>query len=97
VVEQQVLRIAGVGQLAIVDRQILETEIGRLDEDLGVVTRGAQHTLDAQHLVADGVSVTERGEYLMDRWHGYRSPLGRRRPRGRRLPCRLSPPDAGGV
>ncbi len=71
--------MARVGQLAIVDRQIFEAEIRRLDEDLGLVTRGAQHPLDAKHLVADGVAVAERGKDLVYRWHGYRSPPGRRR------------------
>ncbi len=52
--------------LAVVDGQMLEPRIGGLDEDLRLVAGGAQHALDAEHLVADGVAVAERREDLVD-------------------------------
>ena len=59
--------MAGVGQIAVVDGQVLEPRIGGLDEDLRLVSGGAQHALDAQHLVTDGVAVAEGREHLMHR------------------------------
>ena len=56
-----------VRQLAVIDREIFEARVGGLDEDLRLVAGGAQHALDAEHLVADGVAVAERGEDLMNR------------------------------
>ena len=61
--------MADVDQLAIVARQRLEPVIGGLDEDLRLVAGGAQHALDAEHLVADGVAVAERREHLVDPDH----------------------------
>src|SRR5580765_2011985 len=79
-VEQQVVRTARVDQIAVVVGQILEPRVRRLHEDLRVVAGRAQHALDAQHLVADGVAVTERGEHLVDRTdaHGLTAPAGTR-------------------
>ena len=75
-----------VDQLAIVARQILEARVGGLDEDVRSVAGGAQHLLDAEHLVADRVAVAERREHLV---HGRRGA-----PRMRRAaaePARRSP------
>ena len=58
--------MAGVGQVAIVQRQVLEPRIGGLDEDLRLVSGRAQHALDAQHLVTDGIAVAKGREHLMD-------------------------------
>ena len=52
--------------LAVVDGQVLEPRIGGLDEDLRLVAGAAEHALDAEHLVADGVAVAERREHLVD-------------------------------
>ena len=65
-VEQEVPGIAEVHQLTVVARQRLEARIGRLDEDLRFVAGRAQHTLDAEHLVADRVAVPERREHLVN-------------------------------
>ena len=64
--QQQVVGVARVHQLAVVAREILEPRVRRLDEDLRLVAGRAQHALDAEHLVADGVAVPERGEHLVD-------------------------------
>ena len=61
------LRGRGVDEVAIVPRAILEAPVGRLDEDIRGVAGRAQHALDAQHFVADGVAVAQRGEDLMNR------------------------------
>ena len=66
-VQQQVVGMAGVDELAVVARQRLEPRIGGLDEDVRLVAGRAQHALDAEHFVADGVAVAERREHLMDR------------------------------
>ena len=68
-VQQQVVAMAEVHQLAIVARLGFEPVIRRLDEDLRLVTRAAQHPLDAEHLVADGVAVAQRGEHLVNPDH----------------------------
>ena len=65
-VDQDVVGMAGVGQIAIVLRQMLEPRIGGLDEDLRLVAGAAQHALDAQHFVADRIAVAEGREHLMD-------------------------------
>ena len=88
-VQQQVVGMAGVDQLAVVARQRLEPVVGGLDEDLRFVAGAAQHALDAEHLVADRVAVAERREHLVDR--------GSRRA-SRRRPARQPgerPPAAG--
>jgi hypothetical protein len=64
--DEDVVRIAGVGQLAVVDGQILEARIGRLHEHIGLVTGRAKYPLNPEHLVADGVAVAERRQYLVD-------------------------------
>ena len=64
--QQQVLAIADVDELAIVARQRLEPMIRGLDEDLRLVSGRAKHALDAEHLVADRVAVAQRREHLVD-------------------------------
>ena len=61
--------MAGVDELAVVARQRLEPVVGGLDEDLRLVAGGAQHALDAEHLVADRVAVAERRQHLVDPDH----------------------------
>ena len=68
-VQQQVVRMADVDELAVVARHRFEPAIGRLDEDLRLVSGRTQHALDAEHLVADRVAVPERREDLMDPDH----------------------------
>ena len=58
--------MARIGQVAIVPRQVLEPRIRGLDEDLRLVAGIAQHALDAQHFVTDGVAVAKGREHLMD-------------------------------
>ena len=69
VVQQQVVAAAEVDQLAVVARLRLEPVIRRLDENLRLVAGGAEHALDAEHLVADGVAIAQRGEHLVDPDH----------------------------
>jgi hypothetical protein len=73
--QQQVVAMAEVDELAIVARQRLEPVVGGLDEDFRFVPRGAQHALDAEHFVADGVAVAECRQHLVDR-HQPRLPAG---------------------
>ena len=46
--------------------EILEPLVRGLDEDVRLVAGAAQHALDAEHLVADRIAVSERGQHLMD-------------------------------
>ena len=98
--------MAGVDQLPIVARQRLESAIGSLDEDVRLVAGGAQHALDAEHLVADRIAVPERRQHLMNRRASrarrhapLRGLLPRARPRcgpPRRPPCPLDPAPCDG-
>ena len=65
-VNQDVVGMARIRQVAIIQRQILEPRVSGLDEDLRLVAGTAQHALDAQHFVTDRIAVAERGEHLMD-------------------------------
>ena len=79
----------------VVDCEVLEPRIGGLDEDVGLVPGAAQHALDAQHFVADGVAVAKRGEHLVDARTGAheRLPAGTAAPDG--MPANTS--LAGGM
>ena len=55
-----------VAQLVVAKRQVLNLRIGGLGKNLGFVSGVAQHALNAQHLVADGVAIAKGREYLMD-------------------------------
>ena len=68
-VQQQVVRMAVVHQFAKIARQRLKARIGRFDEDLGLVAGRAQHPLNAEHLVADRVTVPQRRQHLVDANH----------------------------
>src|SRR6185436_10909856 len=68
-VQQQVVGTARVDELTIIARQRLEAVVGRLDENLGLVSGAAEHPLNPQHLVADRVAIAERGQYLVDADH----------------------------
>ena len=73
-----------VDEVAIVARQIFEARVRGLDEDVRSIPGLAQHLLDAEDLVADGVTVAERRQHLMDG--------GRVRARGSSVPhVALSP------
>ena len=61
--------MAEVDELAVVAGLRLEPVIRGFDENFRLVTGGAQHALDAEHFVADGVAVAERGQDLMDLDH----------------------------
>ena len=50
----------------IVSCERLEALVGGLDENLRLVAGTPQHPLDAQHFVADGVTVTQRRQHLMN-------------------------------
>ena len=67
VVDQDVVGLRGVDQIPVVVGERLQPRIGGLDEDLGCVTRRAQHRADTKHLVAYGIAIAERGQYLMHR------------------------------
>src|SRR5215213_1769683 len=58
--------MARVHQLPVIAREVFEARIRRFNEDVRLVTRRAQHVLDAEHLLPDGVTVPERGEHLVD-------------------------------
>ena len=64
--DQDVVGMAGVGQVAVVHGQVFETRVGGLNENLRLVAGVAQHALDAQHLVTDRIAVAERRQHLMD-------------------------------
>ena len=94
-VDQQVVGMAGVRQIAIVGGQMLEPAIRRLHENLRGVAGGPEHALDPQHLVADRVAVAERREHLVHlRRHRGSGPLLARGPRGAR-PRRIRPRPPG--
>jgi hypothetical protein len=65
-VNQDVVGVARIFQIGIVPRQILDTRFRRLDEDLRFVAGAAQHALDTQHFVTDGVAVAKGREHLMN-------------------------------
>src|SRR6187455_1323908 len=65
--EQQIPRTAGVEEIAIVVGQVLEPRIGGLDEDFRIVARRTEDALDAQHLVADGITIAEGRQDLVHR------------------------------
>jgi hypothetical protein len=69
VVDQQVVGVASIDEVAIVDRGRFEPRIGGLDEDLGLVAGAAKRSLDREDLVPDRVTVPERGEQLVDGSH----------------------------
>ena len=68
-VKQQIVAAAAIDELAKIARLRLEPVIGGLDEDLGFIPGVAQHALDAQHLVADGVAIPQRRQHLVDADH----------------------------
>ena len=63
---EEIVGVDLVHHVAVVDGEILEARVGGLDDDLGSKPGTAKHALNAEHLVADGVTVAERGEDLMD-------------------------------
>ena len=65
-VQQQIVAVAEVDQLAVIAGLRLEPVVSGLDEDLRFVAGAAQHPLDAEHLVADRVAVAQRGQHLVD-------------------------------
>ena len=89
-------RVAEVDQLAIVARQRLEPVVGRLDENLRLVAGRAQHPLNPEHFVADGVAVTERREDLVDPDHAAFPPRLQSAASPRTSCGRPADPDAGG-
>ena len=69
--------MARIPQIGIVKRQVLDTRLRRLDEDLRIVAGASQHALDSQHLVTDRIPVAESGEDLVYRDRHSRSGLTR--------------------
>src|SRR5437588_6058133 len=67
--KDQILRIAEVNQLPIVQRHRFEPRIGRFDEDFGLVACRSQDLLDAEHLVSDRIAVAEGREHLVNADH----------------------------
>src|SRR3954470_5607176 len=64
--DEDVFRTDRADHVAVIGREVLEPGIRRFDEDLGRTAGGAQRPLDPHDLVADGISVPERGEDLVD-------------------------------
>src|SRR3954464_10293167 len=75
--EQQVVRMGGVHQLAIMARQRFQPWVRGLDEDIGLVSCGAKHPLDTEDLMANRITIAERGQHLM---HGRPENVHRRAP-----------------
>ena len=71
--------MAGIGQFAIVAGGRLQPVVGRLDEDLRLVSLGAEDALNPEDFVSDGIAVSERGEDLVDLNHRDWPPLRRGR------------------
>ena len=69
VVQQQIVGVAVVDEVPVVDRHRLEPWVGGLDEDLRFITGRAKDPLNAEYLVADGIAVAQRGKHLMDSSH----------------------------
>ncbi len=63
---QDVRRVALLDQVAIVTGLILQARIGGLNEDVRFEAGRAQHALNAEHFVADGVAIPERGQHLVN-------------------------------
>src|SRR4029453_16235964 len=76
--EKQVFGVARVQEITIVVGQVLEPRLGRLHEDLRIVAGGAQHALNPENLVSDGVAVAERRQDLVDGPEAHRrtAPVG---------------------
>jgi hypothetical protein len=70
--EKQVVRLAGIHELPVIAREMLEAVIRGLNEDVGFVPRGSQYALNAKSLVTDRVTTPEGGENLVNggRLHG---------------------------
>src|SRR5256712_712655 len=64
--QEQVVAIADVDELAIVARQRFQPIVSGLDEDLGLVPGRSQDSLNPEHLVTDRISVSQRREDLVD-------------------------------
>ena len=64
-VDEHVLGVAVVDEVSIVLREILELLISRLDVDARVVSGVPQDFLDAERLMADGISIAQRREHLV--------------------------------
>ena len=58
--------MADLCQVAIVARQVLEPRIRCLDENPGVISGLAQHALNTQHFMADGIAIAKRREHLVN-------------------------------
>src|SRR5579871_1281970 len=65
-VDEQIVRPDLTHHVPVVDREILQPRVRRLDDDFRFVAGRAERAADADDLVADGVAVTERGENLVD-------------------------------
>jgi hypothetical protein len=63
--QQQVVGMARIDQLAVVAGQRFEAAIRRFDEDIGLVSGLSQHPLNAEYFVADRVAITERRQNLV--------------------------------
>src|SRR5688572_11086560 len=67
--DQDVRGVAFLNQVTVVARLIFETRIGGLDEDVRLESSAAQHALNAEYFMPDGVAVPERREHLVDFLH----------------------------
>ena len=93
-VEEQVVGMAGVHQLAVVAGHRLEPVIGGFDENLRFVAGRAEHALDAEHFMADGVAVAERRQHLVDPASRSHLPAGPLRQLGQHVLPRPADPGA---
>ena len=80
-VEQEVVAVTGVHELAVVAGQRFEALVGGLDEDIRFVSGAAKDALDAEDLMADRIAVPEGGQNLVNPDHPS-TPLAPRRRSG---------------
>ncbi len=74
--QQQIVGMAEVDELAVVARQRLQAVVRGLDENIRMVARRAQHALNAENLVADRIAIAQSREHLMDADHDRDHPAG---------------------
>src|SRR5260370_36827382 len=87
--QQQIVGMAEVDELAVVARQRLQAVVRGLDENIRMVARRAQHALNAENLVADRIAITQTRAHLMYAHHYRAHPAGSLAPTS--SPARSSP------
>ena len=62
-----VVGVAGVDQFPVITSQRFKARVDSLDEDVRAVTGRAEHSLDAEHFVTDGIAIPQCRQYLVNR------------------------------